>query len=550
MGIFRSYAGFGTTSSDGSFMDNRAFVHLLRDIGLFTEKRYSTAAADIIFNKVKTKGERKISFDQFMQGLLLVSNELSIDFEPLIMRVMELEGPTVTGTIPEAVRLHDNRATYTGVYKQPGGPSANDLSTSDLKHFINRDVQADVRGAPKAHELPAINEVQQAMPPILEASGAPSPVARRAVDRPGSARSGTAGSPLRVSGDASASSSSPAARSPGAFARQAQAGNSRSVKIPADTPYLSELYMLFTSYNTFGGGQKDPMLMDSGAFSKIFKDRDANKRFPVNHLDIVFASVKEVGKVKINFQQFVEALRILATQYFNAPFEELASILVTSGGPVVNATRPDYVPLYDGPRVASAKGPSPSGSRPGSALRRQGSSGTNSDRAEDADTVSTSSSEMKALREVFRQYCGFGGNADYDSMDGRTFVKLCREKGLLSAKCGANDCDLIFAAVKQKGLKKISFRDFLRALEKVMAKDPAFYGSDLMELARHVTGSGGPTTNGSTKAEAVPLHDDRRNYTGVYKNGGPSANDTQTADLRNFINRDVHADIRGAPPKP
>lgn len=54
--------------------------------------------------QVKTKGERRISFDQFMQGLLLASMERQEDVEYMVMRVMDLEGPTVTGTVPEQVR--------------------------------------------------------------------------------------------------------------------------------------------------------------------------------------------------------------------------------------------------------------------------------------------------------------------------------------------------------------------------------------------------------------------------------------------------------------
>lgn len=121
--------------------------------------------------QIKTKGERKINFEQFIQGLLLVAREKasgregtepaarsrrrspphlpSLQAEPLdvmISRVMQLEGPSVKATVPAAVKLHDDRSTYTGVYKQ-GGPTNVDPNLADLRNVTNR-APADVRGVP------------------------------------------------------------------------------------------------------------------------------------------------------------------------------------------------------------------------------------------------------------------------------------------------------------------------------------------------------------------------------------------------------------------
>ena len=56
--------------------------------------------------------------------------------------------------------------------------------------------------------------------------------------------------------------------------------------------------------------------------------------------------------------------------------------------------------------------------------------------------------------------------------------------------------------------------------------------------------SSSPASSG-TKADAVKFHDDKSQYTGVYKAGGPTSIDRDPANLSGIVDRRVGADIRG-----
>ncbi|CDJ38283.1 hypothetical protein, conserved [Eimeria tenella] len=145
-----------------------------------------------------------------------------------------------------------------------------------------------------------------------------------------------------------------------------------------------------------------------------------------------------------------------------------------------------------------------------------------------------------SLEEAFRVYTK--GAAE---MDGRTFGKMLKDCGVLSSsKMTAVDADLIFAKVKDKGSKKISFLQFQEALKLVAAKK----GMDLQTLQQKLAaeGSEGPILTG-TKADNVRFHDDKSTYTGVHKMGGPTTVDdgrVQFNDLSKFCDRSEY-DIRG-----
>ena len=53
-------------------MDGAKFVKFARDCHII-DKKITTTDIDIIFNKVKEKGERKINFEQFQKALPLLA---------------------------------------------------------------------------------------------------------------------------------------------------------------------------------------------------------------------------------------------------------------------------------------------------------------------------------------------------------------------------------------------------------------------------------------------------------------------------------------------
>lgn len=63
------------------------------------------------------------------------------------------------------------------------------------------------------------------------------------------------------------------------------------------------------------------------------------------------------------------------------------------------------------------------------------------------------------LTQVFRDYCG-----KETTMEGKSFAKLAKDCNLLDKKLTATDVDLIFAKVKDKTERRITYAQFLNGL--------------------------------------------------------------------------------------
>lgn len=105
-------------------------------------------------------------------------------------------------------------------------------------------------------------------------------------------------------------------------------------------------------------------------------------------------------------------------------------------------------------------------------------------------------------------------------MEGKQFAKLIKDIKILDKKVTATDIDLIFAKIKDKAARRISFDEFMNGLD-LVAQRKGLTGKQIREI---VSQSHGPILVG-TKAEAVKYHDDKTLYTGVHANGGPSTVD-------------------------
>ncbi|CAJ1394378.1 unnamed protein product [Effrenium voratum] len=114
--IFSSYAS-GTGEVDG-----RSFTKLCKDCSLL-DKSFSQTDADLIFARVVPKGQRKITLAEFEKALGLIAERRGCPQEDVLQRVADGAGPSLEGTKTSAVRLHDDKNTYTGVHAR-GGPES------------------------------------------------------------------------------------------------------------------------------------------------------------------------------------------------------------------------------------------------------------------------------------------------------------------------------------------------------------------------------------------------------------------------------------------
>lgn len=118
------------------------------------------------------------------------------------------------------------------------------------------------------------------------------------------------------------------------------------------------------------------------------------------------------------------------------------------------------------------------------------------------------------LRAQFLAFANFGNHGEPAAdMDGARFAKYCADCHVTGRggdtfgrrALSSTDVDLAFARVKAKGARRIDFGAFVRALGALAERQ----GAGVAELAAHCLRFVAPTTNATSVAEDVRLHDDK-----------------------------------------
>jgi hypothetical protein len=152
--------------------------------------------------------------------------------------------------------------------------------------------------------------------------------------------------------------------------------------------------------------------------------------------------------------------------------------------------------------------------------------------------------ESTSLKTVWQSY-----NGKEKTMEGKNFVKICKDSGLIDKKLTTTDVDLIFSKIKGgPAERRITFDQFSAGLGLIAVKK----GTDAEGISGIILSQGGPKFTG-TKAEANKFHDDKSLYTGVHSQGGPTTVDEipQTSTFGQSIGGTVGAneEEKASPPK-
>ena len=136
---FFSYAG---AQGEIAF---QTYLKIFQDLHL-TDCDLTPPKLRLIFQKFK--GERpKIDFEGFRASLASVARQKGLDLDQIEAVLVQSKGPKVRGTTPKPTRLHDDKSTYTGTFKQ-GGLTIVDTGRTrigDLSQIVDRG-EVDVRG--------------------------------------------------------------------------------------------------------------------------------------------------------------------------------------------------------------------------------------------------------------------------------------------------------------------------------------------------------------------------------------------------------------------
>jgi len=154
--IFDSFCSFGSSRnlasshnslsdlSSQSTLDGARFAKFARDTKLIDGKRITATDIDIIFNKVKAKGSRRIDWVEFQNALKLMAEKRYPSkaederFNSIILDICKTKGPSSTGTTSKTDGVYGkltNSKGYTGSQKL----RFDDLETSQVQHFTTSD---------------------------------------------------------------------------------------------------------------------------------------------------------------------------------------------------------------------------------------------------------------------------------------------------------------------------------------------------------------------------------------------------------------------------
>ena len=150
--IYQRFCAFGKghrVAAQALSMDSRTFQKFNKDAGLIS-KRLSRTSVDLIFTKVKARGQRSVDFNGFLECLRHVAAERQVTFDALVTYILRSGvGPTTNNVAKaEKVRFHDDTSSYTGVHKA-GGPTTagngGDGQVITLSNLADRS-DYDIRG--------------------------------------------------------------------------------------------------------------------------------------------------------------------------------------------------------------------------------------------------------------------------------------------------------------------------------------------------------------------------------------------------------------------
>jgi len=119
-------------------MDGKNFVKVFRDCNLI-DKVISANELDIIFAKLTNEHKkRRINLAMFERGIWLVANARGVD-EKMVRQEIAGRAPNWENAAkPDAVRLHDDKSLYTGVYRCGGPEVWNGLQWGELLRHESR----------------------------------------------------------------------------------------------------------------------------------------------------------------------------------------------------------------------------------------------------------------------------------------------------------------------------------------------------------------------------------------------------------------------------
>lgn len=229
-----------------------------------------------------------------------------------------------------------------------------------------------------------------------------------------------------------------------------------------------ELVKLCTDVHLFGGG------------------------FTKNDVDVVFAGVARKKK-KIDFEDF-KAICYKIADKKKIDVSEVQAKVAAAEGPVIHATKAEYSKFYDDKDTFTGSHTENHHDGRHEKLAAAHAAKTGADEGE---------KPWDQVKEVFVKFAGT------DGLDGREFLKFCKDADLLCKKFNTNNIDLVFASVCKKE-RRMNEDTFCQAIREIASKKEV----PTHQVQAKVASCEGPVIKGTEGA--CRFHDDKTTYTGAH----------------------------------
>jgi len=352
--VYKQYESFGGSKQEFASAD---FVKFCKDSGLYNDKgnKFNTKPPnriDFVFTYAcvngegGTKGNKKMTFPQFLYALKGISHELGKDPEE-VRQMASTATPSTNATKADKNRFHDDTSNYTGAHRlQHGGSAIDKQSSRDLRKLgmlspaeleaaaeEKRKVeetfaQYDEDGSGYLEKQEILNALQSLKP------GASS----TAIDM--------VYSMLMKYGDKNGDGKLDPAEFKNAYNRLIEILNtmgSGSV-VPEEKALVKAKYIAFANFGSSGASSEE---MDSARF-KLFCQQLFPSTFPANQdgttqVDLIYADALRVRKTKkggdtqartITFAEFFENAVLAIASKGGITVDDVVGAILQSDGPV------------------------------------------------------------------------------------------------------------------------------------------------------------------------------------------------------------------------
>lgn len=444
-GALRYFNGMVMEGEGQGLMDFNAFSRLCRDHCLFNSKFHS-GEGDVLFESHKDKNTRRICYSQFLEIMKGMAARKGITEEDIFKQICFGNGPMSKPPPEETQAGEGGRLPIIDGRLTPSYARA-------IRQVRNNAVGSSVDSAERwrsTSKAPALRRSRSLTNDVCDMlDGFPS-------------RPSTSLAPL--------------------------------VKLDLTREMADKVRRVFANYCALRG-QAVPKAgseaMDGSSFARLCKDCQlVGPLLSIGVVDNVFCRVKEPGSRKIGYQQFLNAVKLIAMEKMVSVGDVVSAIALRHSPLSSCATIPEPLPLQGDqsvPDMAMRTSITLPQQPPVSHLARRFSTSDTSNiaalardfRAQVLDPASQGalaqaylhwalSDGQKAAKEAEKLMAVSSSGVfkirqpDNCLMDNSAFARFCRDMRLLDGPFSA--VDLIFAGAKDKAARKISFNQFKAAL--------------------------------------------------------------------------------------